>query len=59
MEEMALATPPLLPQEQWAPALKILNSKELYSFRNGELQVPQSPGLGLDINEEALAHYRV
>jgi L-alanine-DL-glutamate epimerase-like enolase superfamily enzyme len=59
MEEMALATPPLLPQEQWAPALKILNQKELYTFRNGEIQVPQGPGTGLDFNDEAINHYRV
>ena len=50
---------PNLPQEQWAPALKILNSKELYTFRDGEVQVPQGPGLGLDFNEEAIEHYRV
>ena len=59
LEELALATPPLLPQEQWAPALKILKSKELYTFRNGEIQVPQCPGLGLDLDEEAIEHYRV
>ena len=58
LEEMALATPPLLPQEQWAPALKILNQKELYTFRNGEIQVPQGPGLGLDLNEDAIEHYK-
>jgi L-alanine-DL-glutamate epimerase-like enolase superfamily enzyme len=59
LEEMALATPPLLPQEQWAPALKILNQKELYTFHNGEIQVPQGPGTGLDFNDEAINHYRV
>jgi len=59
LEELALATPPLLPQEQWAPTLKILKSKELYTFRIGEIQVPQGPGLGLDINEEALERYKV
>jgi L-alanine-DL-glutamate epimerase-like enolase superfamily enzyme len=59
LEEFALATPPLLPQEQWAPANKILNSQELYTFRNGEIQVPQGPGLGLDLNEEAIEHYKV
>jgi len=37
--EIALATPPLPPQEQWAPVLKILNQKELFTF--GEIQVPQ------------------
>jgi L-alanine-DL-glutamate epimerase-like enolase superfamily enzyme len=59
LEELALATPPLLPQEQWAPASKILNSKELFTFHNGEIDVPQGPGLGLDLNEEAIAHYVV
>ena len=59
LEELALATPPLLPQEQWAPALKILNSKELFTFRNGEIEVPQGPGLGLDLNEEAIERYKV
>jgi L-alanine-DL-glutamate epimerase-like enolase superfamily enzyme len=59
LEEFALATPPLLPQEQWAPMVKILNTKELFAFRNGEVQVPQSPGLGLDLNEEAIEHYKV
>ena len=38
------------PQEQWAPAVKILNTKELYTFRNGEIEVPPGPGLGLDRN---------
>ena len=60
LEELALATPPpLLPQEQWAPASKILHGKELYTFRNGELLIPQGPGLGLDLDEEAVEHYRV
>jgi L-alanine-DL-glutamate epimerase-like enolase superfamily enzyme len=59
MEEMALANPPRLPQEQWAPALKILNQKELYTFRNGEIQVPQGPGNGLEFHDEAINHYRV
>ena len=58
-QEVALITPPLLPEEQWSPALKVLNTKTLFTFRDGEIQVPQSPGLGLDINEEALERYRV
>jgi D-galactarolactone cycloisomerase len=59
LEEFALATPPLLPQEQWAPASKILHGNPLYTFRNGELLIPQSPGLGLDLDEQAVDHYRV
>ena len=59
LEEMALASPPLLPQEQWAPAVKILNRKELYAFKNGEIQDPQGPGLGIDLNEDAIEHYKM
>ncbi|HWB97397.1 MAG TPA: mandelate racemase/muconate lactonizing enzyme family protein [Bryobacteraceae bacterium] len=58
-QEVALITPPLLPQEQWAPALKILKTKEVFAIRNGELLAPEYPGLGFDIDEEALRRYRV
>jgi NAD(P)-dependent dehydrogenase (short-subunit alcohol dehydrogenase family) len=33
--------------------------KEHYTFVNGEIQVPMRPGTGLDLNEEAIEHYRV
>lgn len=29
------------------------------TFKDGEIQVPQGPGLGIDINEEALERYKV
>lgn len=58
-QELAIMHPPFLPEEQWRPGLKILNTTELFSFRNGEIQVPQRPGLGLDINEEAVKEFRV
>ncbi len=58
-QELAHIRPPLLPQEQWAPALKLLNSKEVFVIRDGEIQAPEYPGLGLDVNEEALVRYRV
>ncbi len=58
-QEMALITPPLLPEEQWAPALKILKSKQMFSFKDGQILAPPYPGIGLDIDEEALTRYRV
>lgn len=58
-QEVALITPPLLPQEQWAPGLKVLKSKQAFQFENGELLAPQFPGIGLDVDEDALAKYRV
>ena len=40
-------------------ALKILDQKELYTFENGEGQVPQGPGNGLALNQDAIEHYKV
>ena len=34
-QELALLSPPLLPEEQWSPGLKVLNSKEVFSIRDG------------------------
>jgi L-alanine-DL-glutamate epimerase-like enolase superfamily enzyme len=58
-QELALIIPPLLPEEQWSPAVKVLNSKTVFDISDGYLHVPQGPGLGLDVNEEALEQYRV
>jgi L-alanine-DL-glutamate epimerase-like enolase superfamily enzyme len=58
-QEVALITPPLLPEEQWAPGLKLLKSKQMFTFEDGQLLAPPYPGIGLDVDEEALARYRV
>jgi D-galactarolactone cycloisomerase len=58
-QEVALVYPPHLPQQQWTPGLKVLKSKELFAIRNGEILAPEHPGLGLDVDEEALERYRV
>jgi len=58
-QELALITPPLLPEEQWAPGLKVLKSDKVFAIREGELLAPEGPGLGLDIDEAALEKYRV
>ena len=58
-QEIGVLTPPMLPEEIALPALKILKSEQLYIYKNGEIQVPQGPGLGLDLNEEAVNRFRV
>ncbi|MDX1981866.1 MAG: mandelate racemase/muconate lactonizing enzyme family protein [Bryobacteraceae bacterium] len=58
-QELALITPPLMPEEQWSPALKVLNASSLFTIRDGHIEVPQGPGLGLDVNREAVARYRI
>lgn len=58
-QELAIITPPFLPEEQWSPALQVLNRKTVFTIRDGEIEAPQGPGLGLDLNEDALQRYRV
>jgi D-galactarolactone cycloisomerase len=58
-QELALITPPLMPEEQWSPALKVLNTDVLFTIRDGYIEVPRRPGLGLDVNREAVSGYRV
>jgi L-alanine-DL-glutamate epimerase-like enolase superfamily enzyme len=58
-QELAIITPPFMPEEQWSPALHLLNSKTLFTIRDGYIDVPQEPGLGLDVNREAVARCRI
>jgi len=58
-QELALVTPPLLPEEQWSPGLKVLKSKKVFSIRDGMIQAPEHPGIGLDVDEEAIQRFRV
>jgi D-galactarolactone cycloisomerase len=58
-QEIALITPPLLPEEQWSPGLKVLKSKQMFVFDRGELVAPVYPGIGLEVDEEAVERYRV
>jgi D-galactarolactone cycloisomerase len=59
-QEIGVLTPPLLPADVSEPFLPILTTgKQPFNFRNGEIEVPQSPGLGLELNEEAINRFRV
>lgn len=58
-QEVALISPPLLPEEQWSPGLKVLKSKTMYVIKDGMIQAPEFPGIGLDVDEEALEKYRI
>ena len=55
MMEFALIWPPLTPEEMYAPLQKILKSDGLYSFDHGTVLLPTAPGLGVEIDEVALA----
>jgi D-galactarolactone cycloisomerase len=50
---------PELPQEQWAPARKLVRTPDVFEIRDGHILLPALPGLGLDLNEDAIQEYRV
>jgi L-alanine-DL-glutamate epimerase-like enolase superfamily enzyme len=57
-QEVTMVSPPLLPAEQWAPGLKVLKRGPMFQFENGEIVAPELPGLGLDVDEDAIERYR-
>lgn len=57
-QEVAILWPPLMPEQQWAPSLKLLRSPKLFEIRDGFLMAPAHPGIGLDVNADALREYR-
>ena len=50
---------PELPQEQWAPARALVRTPDVYRIENGYILLPDLPGLGLDLNEDAIREYRI
>ena len=57
-QEIGVLTPPQLPNDRITPVMPILNAAP-FTFKDGEMLVPQGPGLGLDLNEEAINRFRV
>jgi D-galactarolactone cycloisomerase len=49
---------PELPEEQWAPARKLFRTPDVFRVERGYIHLPDTPGIGLDINEDALQEYR-
>ena len=58
-QEIAVLAPPFLPDDYCKAFLPLLHGEQPFKYVNGECVVPQRPGLGLNIDEKALAHYRV
>ena len=50
---------PNLPEEQWSPALKVLRTKHVFEIEDGYVKLPEIPGLGLDVDADALEEFRV
>ncbi len=49
---------PNLPDEQWAPGVKLLKTPQAWKIEDGHVLLPDLPGLGLDIDEDAIKEYR-
>ncbi len=49
---------PNLPQEQWEPGRKLVRTPDVFRIENGHVLLPDLPGLGLDVNEDAMQEYR-
>jgi L-alanine-DL-glutamate epimerase-like enolase superfamily enzyme len=58
-QELVFIRPPLLPEEVWSPGLQVLNTRTMYAFHDGEIEVPDLPGIGLDVNEDAVQKFRL
>ena len=58
-QELVFVTPPLLPEDLLSPGLQVLKTKTMYKFENGEVHLPDLPGLGLDVDEDAVEKYRI
>ena len=59
IHEVVYTTPPAPPQEAWAPLNALVRSDELYCIRDGCVHLSSTPGLGVDLDEEAVERYRV
>lgn len=49
---------PNLPEEQWEPGVRLLRTPQAFRVEQGHVLLPELPGLGLDVNEDALREYR-
>jgi D-galactarolactone cycloisomerase len=58
-QEIAVLSPPWLPDDYCKPFLPLLHGEQPFHFADGECLVSQRPGLGLNIDEDALEHYQV
>jgi D-galactarolactone cycloisomerase len=58
-QELVMTSPGMLPEETLAPGKRLLKNKDVFRIEDGYMSIPQGPGLGLEVDEAALDHYRV
>jgi L-alanine-DL-glutamate epimerase-like enolase superfamily enzyme len=58
IQELVYVTPPVLPEEAWAPLGALVKGGTLYSVKDGCVEIPRAPGLGIEVDDAALERYR-
>jgi len=49
---------PVLPEEELEPARRLVRTPYVFRIENGYVHLTDQPGLGLDLNEDAIQEYR-
>jgi L-alanine-DL-glutamate epimerase-like enolase superfamily enzyme len=58
-QELVFTTPPMMPEDAWSPLNALVEGGKLYTVKDGYIRIPQEPGLGVKVDEEAIERYRV
>ena len=58
MQEIVYTTPPVPPTEAWSPLNVLVNTDTILTVEDGYVTIPDSPGLGIDVNDAAVDQYR-
>lgn len=56
--EICIVWPPLTPQDMWEPVNRILQKPPLFKLGDGFIELPKGPGLGVELDEDAVAALR-
>jgi D-galactarolactone cycloisomerase len=56
--EICIVWPPLTPEEMWEPVNRILKSPPLFELKDGFIELPNGPGLGIELDDEAVESLR-
>ena len=59
IQELVFTTPPMLPEDAWSPLNSLVKTETLFTVKDGSIEIPQAPGLGIEIDEDAIERYRV
>ena len=58
-QEHVYTTPPLTFEDTWAPLNALVTTDRLFEVQDGYVRIPDAPGLGIEVDEEAIDRYRV